>query len=1016
MGCGYTAPMPARRPIRRAFRLIVGLALAMAVSGPSLAATNASERHEYLSLRQFGAAEGLPQLTVLAIAKDAAGYLYVGTQDGLSRYDGQRFESIRLLPGVHDVVSELLATPEGLWVGSSEHGLFRLDAQARARPVPRADGKPWPAIEALARTRDGGGVWVGTPTGLFRCDGAGCRVVPGTDGLPVTTLLEGESAAGPCLWVGTNDRGVLRFDHSARGLQRSDASLDRSHGLPNSVVRALAHFPSSTTGEPRDLWIGTGRGVARVQGTRVSSYTQGNDFPPGSALTMTTARAANGEEFLYVGLYGGGLVRFDRQGQATAFDISSGLPERFLYSLLAVDQGPQQPSQLWIGTSAAGLLRQDPGRWFSLDERHVLPAPSVVSVGKLDGPDGRKRIWAGTLAGAVVQSGKADWDYLLPGPHHDAIVYSALIDPNGRLWAGTLNGLLLVEQGQTRVFNADEDGLPGVSVQELLWRGGKDGELWIGTSHGLARWRDGAIEPIAGDDGRLHLLGVRALLPLRDDDVATVAIGASEGLYFSDGRQVRRTPKGCLPHEEVLNLARAGDDALWVATRAGAAHVQITPEAIRCRPLRLPGDGPKTVYSLLLDRQQRLYLFGYDGAQRIDNPEAAIRGEPLRHTRYGLADGLPSLEFNRDAALDREGRIWAANNAGLVAFEPDIPAVQAPLAPLRVAVRSGGKSVADNAELPRDHAPLHFSYRLLAFADEHRIRYRSRLLGLNGSDSGWTAASAREFSRLPVGEYRFELEARDAQGRTRRMDDFHFSVLSRWWQHPTMLGVAMAALLLAGLGLGRWRARALARRAERLESEVALRTDALARANEQLELAAHTDPMTGAYNRRHFQSEIEALLQVHADCGLWLLLVDIDHFKRINDEHGHAVGDAVLIDTARRLQTRVADSGWVVRWGGEEFLIVCRAGQTAAALCQAVLDDIAGTPMRLRQTSLRVTCSVGITRIAGDAVDLAAQLDAIVARADAALYRAKRAGRDRAVLAGYSGGPEETDFEELPRQ
>jgi diguanylate cyclase (GGDEF)-like protein len=1008
--------MPARRPIRRAFRLIAGLAMVLALPGPSRSATTASDRHEYLSLRQFGAAEGLPQLTVLAIAKDAAGYLYVGTQDGLSRYDGQRFESIRLLPGVHDPVGELLATPDGLWVGSSEQGLFRVDAKARARPVPRADGMPWPAIEALARTRDGTGVWVGTPAGLFRCDGAGCRFVPGTDGLPVTTLLEGESAAGPCLWVGTNDRGVLRFEHTERGLQRSAESLDRRHGLPNSVVRALAHFPSSNAKEPRDLWIGTGRGVARVQGTRVSSYMPGNDFPPGSALTMTTARAADSEEFLYVGLYGGGLVRFDRHGQATAFDISSGLPERFLYSLLAVDQGPQQPSQLWIGTSAAGLLRQDPGRWFSLDERHVLPAPSVVSVGELDGPDGRKRIWAGTLAGAVVQSGKADWNYLLPGPHHDAIVYSALIDPNGRLWAGTLNGLLLVEQGKTRVFNADEDGLPGVSVQELLWRGGKKGELWIGTSHGLARWRDGAIEPIDGDDGRLHLLGVRALLPLRNDDAATVAIGTSEGLYFSDGRQVRRAPKGCLPHEEVLNLARAGDDALWVATRAGAAQVQVTPEAIRCRPLRLSGDGPKTVYSLLLDRQQRLYLFGYDGAQRIDNPETAIRGEPLRHTSYGIADGLPSLEFNRDAVLDRGGRIWAANNAGLVAFEPDIPAVQAPLAPLRVAVRSGGKAVIDNAELPRDHAPLNFSYRLLAFADEHRIRYRSRLLGLNGSDSGWTAASAREFSRLPVGDYRFQLEALDAQGRQQRTADFHFSVLPRWWQHPAMLGVAMTALLLLGLGIGRWRAQSLTRRAALLESEVAFRTDALARANQQLERAAHTDPMTGAFNRRHFHSEIETLLRDHAACGLWLLLVDIDHFKRINDEHGHAAGDAVLIDTARRLQTRIADSGWVVRWGGEEFLIACRAERSASDLCRALLDDVSAAPMRMPEFSLQVTCSLGITHVDALAEGLAGHVDSIVARADAALYRAKHAGRDRAVLASCSDRSNELAFEELPRR
>ncbi|MFT3806557.1 diguanylate cyclase domain-containing protein [Arenimonas sp.] len=982
---------------------------------PAFVLAQAQDRHEYLSLRQFGADAGLPQLTVLAIARDRAGYLYVGTQDGLSRYDGRRFENVPLEADMHGIVGKLLADDSGLWVGTDEHGLFRVLADGKVQRAQRDDGQAWPAIEALASTRDGRSVWVGTPSGLFRCEQLRCMAVPGTDGLDVSALLEGQGPEGPCLWIGTNSRGVLRFDHHESGLQRSELILDRNAGLPNSVVRALAQFGAPGGDGQPPLWIATGRGVAVLRDTRVLAHESGKDFPVGSAMAMAVARDPRGKEQLYVGLYGGGLVRFDDSGAFRAFGLDEGLPERFVYSLLALDQGADQPSQLWIGTSAAGLLRVDPGRWFSLDERQILPAPNVVAVGELQGPDGQPQVWAGTSSGAVVQDGRGGWKYLLPNPYRDHVVYSALMDPLGRLWAGTLDGLLLVQGSETRMFSADEHPLPGVSIQELLWRGGRDGELWIGTGHGLGRWRDNRFDRVNGEDERLRGAGIRALVDLSDRPGNEAAIGTSEGLFFSDGVRLRSVPAGCLPHREVMNLVRGGRDVLWVATRGGAARVALTANGFDCRALKLPGNGPKAVYALAIDRQSRLYLFGYDGGHRIDNPDALLQeGASLQYSHYGLADGLPSLEFNRDALIDREGGLWAANNAGLVAFEPDAVLPMPGPPPLRLDARSGQARLRPGQSLPYDHAPLRFDYRLLSFHAEHRIRYRSRLVGLDGSGSDWMAESEREFSRLPPGDYRFQLEARDAYGRVLRQPDIVFSVAHPWWQHPMTLALATLALLLAGLGIGRWRARALAQRAATLELEVRQRTDALAGANLRLEQASRTDPMTGVYNRRHFYASIHELLRRYERDGLWLLLVDIDHFKQINDQRGHAAGDDVLIEISRRLVAAIGESGWVVRWGGEEFLLACDASTGIEPLCRRLLDAVAATPVRAAGEPLSVSCSIGATHVQPPADGMIEHVDTIVARADAALYRAKNDGRRRAMLAGFGGDPQ-LHFTEVAR-
>ncbi|HYF59740.1 MAG TPA: GGDEF domain-containing protein [Burkholderiaceae bacterium] len=164
-------------------------------------------------------------------------------------------------------------------------------------------------------------------------------------------------------------------------------------------------------------------------------------------------------------------------------------------------------------------------------------------------------------------------------------------------------------------------------------------------------------------------------------------------------------------------------------------------------------------------------------------------------------------------------------------------------------------------------------------------------------------------------------------------------------------------------------------------------------AERQLEMLAHRDALTGLSNRRHFVVEAERVLQAGRARGVRfsVLLADVDLFKRINDEHGHAAGDRVLVDVSDRLREQVGADAPVARWGGEEFVALLRDTSTERALQvgEAIRRSLATRPLAADGGSPRVTLSIGVAEVQGDET-LAAAID----RADRAMYLSKHGGRD----------------------
>jgi len=224
-------------------------------------------------------------------------------------------------------------------------------------------------------------------------------------------------------------------------------------------------------------------------------------------------------------------------------------------------------------------------------------------------------------------------------------------------------------------------------------------------------------------------------------------------------------------------------------------------------------------------------------------------------------------------------------------------------------------------------------------------------------------------------------------------------------------GLLTFALLVAGFT--RLRTSRLESERKRLETAVTERSAELARANRELEEASLTDPLTGARNRRFFYStiaadanqasrayfsEIEGYSRDHRD--LVFYLIDLDHFKDVNDAHGHDAGDEVLVQVAQRLARIVRQSDFLIRWGGEEFLVVCRAAdrKDAAIFAERILAAVGREPFSISGgKEVGKTCSVGWAPYPWEPGGAVLSVDEVLKLADRGLYRAKEQGRNQAV-------------------
>lgn len=923
--------------------------------------------------------EELPQASVLALLQSAEGYLWLGTYEGLVRFDGVEFQvwDRQTFPAMRTNVTQCLAEDGsgGIWFGTSRGGAGRLK-DGVVEVFGDESGLPSDNVTSVFRDRSGG-VWIGTDRGVARWSGERLEAFGAEHGFGPGAVLAFTESADGTVWAG--GPGLRAF----REGRWSDTRVPPGIELP---ITALAADEDGT------LWIGSISGVTRSGRDGSRTFRIGDGLAGGWVRCLLRDRSGT----TWAGTEGRGLFRL-REEKVEAFSpVAEEKATDFVLSLLEDREG-----SLWLGTRG-GLIRMREGVFASLGAEQGL----VGELARVVFQDSSGRVWIGTDGGGLhlVEGGRctAMNARLRIGSRRVRTIGE---DPAGALWVGTSGeGVFRVRDGRTERIGRGE-GLADEDVRVIDRT--RDGTMWVGTRTGLVAFREGRALPASEISRRAG--GTNALLEARDGSLWVGTAG--RGLLVSrEGAIATITAADGLAGDTVFALHEDAEGTLWVGTADGLSRVKGTEVTTLRAPEALFRD---QVFSILEDDAGGLWMSNNRGVFRFPAGSLAAAGEtsrgPFGRLSFGVADGMPSRQCNgttQPAALrTRDGRLWYPTANGVAIADPALlrPSTPPPQVVLQRALVDGAAVPISGGVVLRPGARrLEIDFAAPHLSAAGRLTYKHRLVGY---DDGWSVTRRRfaDFTSLPPGRYDFEVVAvGDAGQESPRATRIEVRVVPRLAQTiPFRVGAVLAALLLAYI-VHRVRIRRMAAQERLLNRLVTEKTEALAEANARLEELSLSDALTGIANRRHFDRRLEEEWRRCRRFGLPLaeVLLDIDLFKSYNDAFGHPAGDECLRRVAGALSDQLRRAGdLVARYGGEEFVALLPGLSLADAY-------VVAEQLRTRVEALRIPHPAGpnavVTVSAGVAsvVPGTGPASRLTSAADAALYEAKRRGRSQSVAAG----------------
>jgi len=804
--------------------LLLGMALlGMLLSSLLATAVHASERRYYFD--DNASSEGLAQHTVHAFFQDRTGYIWIGTQGGLHKYDGYTYELFRhvadepaSLPDSY--VTSIAQDADGrLWIGGRIRGLAALDPVTgkllASVLIAGAEAQPRNAISAL-RFEAARGLWVGTQAGIELMDPKTDKRrevyrFPGGRNFDVSGFDQG---ADGTLWAATT-----------AGLLRIAAQGDEAKPVAASVLGATLSVLVTPDG---NVYAGTDKGLYRVDAahdtaTRLWPAATNQNAAPIRALTQDRRGR------LWLATFGSGLTIFDPADGSTQSlrhdaAMPGSLPDDFSIELMIDRSG-----LLWVGGQTGGAATTTPeGEPF----RYVLDtgpgrAQSANMIRAIL-EDSSGRLWLGTDSDGLKRydAMRDSFEYFddafrnIPIPpdtdqrwHVNSL--ASISGDKDKLLVATNHGVFQLDPDTRKVIalsvdTANGNGLPDSEVVTIL--AAHDASYWFGTRNGgLARWwppgsaqgsrweqfRHRATEP----DSLAH----NHVLALGEDADGRIWIGTLDGLSVYDPS--KRSMKSyrhnaadahSLSDNLVRTIHQSGDGSVWIGTQSGLSRVDL-PGSV---PLsfesydREKGLPRGAVYGVLEDSHYNLWLSTNRGLARFDRATATFRS-------FSLKDGLQSMEFNAGAACRRKnGELVFGGIHGINLFDAELSSAISAAAPTvitGVQIGNGQLEAAPQDRLVVDQAQhvLRFEFAALDFAAPELNQF---VYHLDGFDEEWIKAGTRHdatYTSLPAGSYVFEVRASNHEGVWDQTPTrMQLTITPFWWATTAMRALYAAAALL----------------------------------------------------------------------------------------------------------------------------------------------------------------------------------------------------------------------------
>ena len=768
--------------VRGGCRVVGGLVLLLA----ALFFVPASGAQRY-TFRTY--VEGLGNLNVTSLYQDTQGFLWIGTQGGLFRYDGYRFDEFGpkeglTVPFVQDVYQDLAGR---LWV-ISPRGLFVRTDQRFQEAVPES--------APLAITRMGS---------LFTSLPDGTLVASGDHGL--YTLRRPQQPAG---WQATP---LLPPD-----------LIDKDTSAPHGVV----------TASDGAVWFGCGVGICKYHDSTLNKWDEKSGLPKGAWKYLLFDHEHNlwARNTSHIAVLKPGATRFELR------DIP-GAPPVLDYATLALDaQG--RP----LAPCGNKLARYEGDHWRLFSDANGLPGETITAAMA----DREGSVWIGTLGRGLQRwLGYDQWEHWTKqdGLHSD-IVWALFRDHTGRLWVGDDKGISIMT-GESRQLHSWS--VPGIVVEGYTSIGeSNDGYVWIGARNFALRIDSATLQtkrfPI-DDLARLYVDSRGRVWGATLKGLFVSEPGAS-----GKGRApFRRLQAAGLPEGPILDIAETADGKLWLACGDGLVTGGL--DGWSRLDLDWKGLGTKELLDVTVDHSGNLWLDGYfSGALRLQLRNSQVvrvdrfqrptvasdhfallepdkrgwmwlggdRGidvfDGQRWHRYTQDNGLVWNDIaERSFWADSDGSVWIGTGGGLSHFTPHDFAAVPPPAPVFESARFGSGDISNGASVHWSSNPLTIKLASLTFRDEKALRFRYRLTGF---EQQWTDTDEHEvrYPQLPPGSYQLQVMAISGSDATLSpVSTFSFRIQPPWLRSNTFhVAAGLIGLLLLGTAW-RWsQERAVARK------------------------------------------------------------------------------------------------------------------------------------------------------------------------------------------------------------
>ena len=976
--------------ISRQLRIVALCGLLASLSACARAEAQVSyPDHPRFTVQRLEEQFGLGAVTVTTMGQDAEGFLWIGTQTGLYRYDGARarkMTDVETITGHY--ILDMVIAPDGTpWFAGNRGVAHYRDGQFEALPIP-ASAMPLATAGQILAVDSKGVVFVlQFGHGILRIDPSN----------PSNAIVLGEGAG-----IKDNPLGIVRdeadtiwFTVGTR-LARlpalsTKAEIDPKIRIPHERVVALVIDGTQT------MWLRSATKLARLEPNdhtiilepiamgptdeeegKPSLDGHGRLLVPSSTglywhddghwrvITDKQGLASNDIQFaledlegtLWVAGSGTGLDRLPGVHEWSNWTTAEGLPDNATWATLRDHKG-----RLWVST-ARGIAVWDghSHRW----EKVGPPSGHLRSEVRQIQLAGDGAVWALTVTGAILRINPDDFSTTIQASYWGRPFQMIYAAPDGKIWATSRQHVLRFDASKPNDVPTDFP-LPGTVDNELTFLSfSPEGSLWAASTGEVCRFEGNHWSIVAAKDG-------------------------SRG-------------------QAITSLFALSDREAWVAYN----------DVVAVSRLFLEENGSTKfehfnwdLFIVGRDSQKRLWFDGTDGLM-ILSPDG--QQQTINHAQGLVWDDVSPWIGVREEA---DGAFVIATSRGLALYRPRTTTQTGKRTTVQLtSVTLGGQTrrVNDAPVVRPSEGALTVEFTPLILDSSANVSCFYQLRGLEKQVNETHLREVR-YGGLPAGNYEFWVQCQDPGSRIASAPaTFKFRVLPYLWQTWWARAAGVVILLGCFWGFVSLRTRALVRRRLELEQAVEQRNAELIEKNRELEEISLTDPLTATRNRRYFyetiSTDIAQVLRSHLktpaaqstpapEQDLIFALVDIDRFKRVNDELGHAAGDKLLQEVAKRIESVKRGTDDLVRWGGEEFLLVCRSTdrESAPLLFARVLEAVRNLPFDVGNgVKVHKTCSIGWAPFPWFKDDDGhLSIENVIELADKALYMAKREGRNRTV-------------------